>query len=90
MGKNAFELRDQMRQQNYRERPEPPAAEVVGTLVRPDSVGLPAPKPRRKQCSLYLDVEMMDRVKRVARQRGVTIGAVIESCVKMSLEQLEG
>lgn len=86
MGANAFEVRDQMRQQNLKERPEPPAD---GTPVRPDNTGLPAPKPRRKQCSLYLDVEMMDRVKRVARQRGVTIGAVIEACVKMSLEQLE-
>lgn len=86
MGTNAFEVRDQMRQQHLKERTEPPAA---GAPAQPGGVGLPEPKPKRRQCSLYLDVEMMERVKRAARKRGVTIGAVIEACVKMSLDQLE-
>lgn len=83
MSGNSFDLRENMRQQNLRERPQDPAPD------RPGGVGLPEPKPKRKQCSLYLDVKMVDQVKQVARKRGVTIGAVIEACVKMSLEQLE-
>lgn len=86
MGDNPFKLQERMREQNHPERPEPLAA---GAPARPGGVGLPEPKPKRGQCSLYLDVEMMERVKRVARKRGVTIGAVIEACVKMALDQLE-
>lgn len=88
MGDNPFKLQERMREQHLKERPEP--AETVSVQDRPGSVGLPVPKPRRKQCSLYLDMEMMERVKRIARKRGVTIGAVIEACVKMALDQLEG
>lgn len=55
-----------------------------------EGLSLPAPKPKRKQCSLYLDAEMMEQVKRVARRRGVAIGAVIEACVRLALEQMEG
>lgn len=51
-------------------------------------LSLPAPKPRRKQCSLYLDAEMMDRVKQIACQQGVAIGAVIEACVNAALDQM--
>ena len=83
---NSFEVRENARQQHLKERP---AAEAAGAPARPGGVGLPEPKPKRGQCSLYLDVEMMERVKRVARKRGVTIGAVIEACVKMALDQLE-
>lgn len=83
---NSFEVRENARQQNLKERP---AAEAASAPDRPGGVGLPEPKPKRKQCSLYLDMDMMDQVKRVARKRGVTIGAVIEACVKISLEQLE-
>lgn len=83
MGDNPFKLQERMREQNH---PELPAA---GAPARPGGVGLPEPKPKRGQCSLYLDVEMMERVKRVARKRSVTIGAVIEACVKMALDQLE-
>lgn len=50
---------------------------------------LPSPKPKRKQCSLYLDAGMMDQVRCIASKKGVTIGAVIEACVKASLESLE-
>lgn len=53
------------------------------------AIGLPPPKPKRKPCTLYLEEEMMDRVRRLAKQRGVPIGAVIEACVKLSLEQME-
>lgn len=87
MSGNSFEMRQNYRQQHLKEQPELPASSVSS---RSGGVGLPAPKPKRKQCSLYLDMEMMDRVKRVARQRGVTIGAVIETCVNMSLDQMEG
>lgn len=47
------------------------------------------PKPKRKQCSVYLDVGMMDRVKRLAQQRGITIGAVVETCINATLNQME-
>lgn len=91
MGTNSFQARENMRQQNLKvpaSASQP--ADVARGPGRSDSVGLPAPRPKRKQCSLYLDQDMMERVKRVARQRGVAIGAVIEACVKMSLNQLEG
>lgn len=81
-----FEISREQREQHLKERPAPPpepADQDQGAGL------LPAPKPKRKQCSLYLDVDMMARVKRVAKQRDVTIGAVIEACVKMALEQLE-
>lgn len=90
MGDNPFKIQERMREQHLKPRTEPTSTEMSSTSGRPGGVGLPAPKPKRKQCSLYLEVEMMDHVKRVARQRGVTIGAVIEACVKIGLEQLEG
>lgn len=74
---------------NLKERPAAEPGRRISAPV-PGGVDLPAPKPKRKACSLYLDTEMMDCVKHVARQRGVPIGAVIEACVKMALEQLEG
>lgn len=87
MGDNPFKLQERARENYMKDFSDQPAASAP---ARHSGMGFPAPKPKRKQCSLYLDMEMMDRVKRVARQRGVTIGAVIEACVKMSLEQLEG
>lgn len=87
MSGNSFELRQNYRQQHLKEQIELPVSSDSAHTVK---VALPPPKPKRKQCSLYLDLEMMDRVKSVARQRGVTIGAVIEACVKMSLDRLEG
>lgn len=86
MSGNSFELRQNYRQQHLKEHLEPTAVSVPAET---GPVGLPAPKPKRKQCSLYLDTELMDQVKRVAHRRNVTIGAVIETCVKMSLEKLE-
>lgn len=90
MGDNPFKIQAHMREQHLKPRPEPAPTEISSTPGRPGSVGLLAPKPKRKQCSLYLDTEMMERVKQVAHRRSVTIGAVIETCVRMSLEQLEG
>lgn len=89
MGDNPFKLQERMREQHMEERPVAEPERRISAPV-PGNVDLPAPKPKRKACSLYLDTEMMDRVKHVARQRGVPIGAVIETCVKMALEQLEG
>lgn len=83
-----FEISKEQREQHMKERPVAEPERRISALV-PGGVDLPAPKPKRKPCSLYLDTEMMDRVKHVARQRGVPIGAVIEACVKMSLEKLE-
>lgn len=89
MKSNSFQARENMRQQNLKMPIEPPAAAPPVEAGQGKGYALPAPKPKRKQCSLYLDVEMMETVKRVARQRGVTIGAVIEACVKIALDQLE-
>lgn len=84
-----FEISKEQREQHMKERPAAESGRRISAPV-PGGVDLPAPKPKRKACSLYLDTEMMDRVKHVARQRGVPIGAVIETCVKMALAQLEG
>lgn len=51
---------------------------------------LPTTKPKRKQCSLYLDIEMMERVKQIAQRSGWTISELMESFVKAGLEQMEG
>lgn len=84
-----FEISKEQREQHMKERPAAESGRPLSAPV-PGGAALPAPKPKRKPCSLYLDTEMMNRVKHVARQRGVPIGAVIEACVKMALEQLEG
>lgn len=66
-------------------QPEPaiPGPQQSGGL------SLPTPKPKRKQCSLYLEADMMDRIRRVAKKHGVTIAAVVETCVKAAIDQLE-
>lgn len=51
---------------------------------------LPTAKPRRKQHSIYLDVEMMDTVRQIAQRSGWTISDLIEAFVKAGLEQMEG
>lgn len=79
---NPFEASRNARQQNLE-----PAQE---SERKTGEVGLLAPKPTRKQYSVYMDVELMEQIRRVARRRGVTIGAVIEACVKLALEELEG
>lgn len=70
-------------------KPKAPPQEPDRAVQRSGGLTLPAPKPKRKQCSLYLSEDMMERVRRIARQQGVTIGAVIEACVKTALEQME-
>lgn len=87
MADNPFKVQSQLREQHLK-KPLEPAVETVAP-GHSGSVGLPPPKPRRKQCGLYLDVQMMDKVKQVAQRRGVSIGAVIEACVKIALERLE-
>lgn len=67
-----------------------PETSQVETVAQAGGLKLPTPKPRRKQCSLYLDTEMMEWVKRIAQQEGVTIGAVIEACVQAARDQMEG
>lgn len=71
-------------------KPKAPPEPVQSDDHQPTSgLPLPAPKPKRKQCSLYLDTDMMDRVRRIAKKQGITIGAVIESCVKIALEKID-
>lgn len=67
-------------------KPPEPASPAT---PRHDGLSLPAPKPKRKQCSLYLSADMMERVRRIARMEGITIGAVIETCVETALDDLE-
>lgn len=87
---NSFELRENARQQHMKERPEPPAAESGGNSPSsPEVPKLEARKRRKQTYTVYLDKDLMDRVQRLARQRGVAASAVIETCVKMALEQLE-
>lgn len=52
-------------------------------------LSLPTPKPKRKQCSLYLETDLMDRIRRVSKKHGVTIASVVETCVKAAIDQLE-
>lgn len=79
---NAFEPKKTVPLQQKTPQPE---------LASPstDGLPLPPPKPKRKQYSVYVSIDTMERVKRVARQRGVTAGDVLEACVKKTLEQME-
>lgn len=84
---NSFEIRENARQQHLKERPEP--APAVGTSV-PAGLELEARKRRKQTYTVYLDKDLMGRVQRLAKQRGVAASAVIEACVKLALEQMEG
>lgn len=66
-----------------------PEAEPARTAAPAGGLNLPAPKPRRKQYSVYMDAELMEWAKRMADQRGITIGVMFEAIVKMAKEQME-
>lgn len=66
-----------------------PKADPAASIPGPAGPKLPEPKPVRKQYSIYVSTDMMERVKRVAQQRKVTIGAVVEACISIALDQLE-
>lgn len=84
---NSFEVRENARQQHLKERSEPaPAAETPAAAV----LELGARKRRKQTYTVYLDKELMGRVQRLAKQKDVAASAVIEVCIKMALEQLEG
>lgn len=88
---NSFELRDNARQQHLKERPEPPVSEIGGrSQATPEVPKLESRKRRKQTYTVYLDRDLMDRVQRLARKKDVAASAVIEACVKMSLEKLEG
>lgn len=55
-----------------------------------DPLSLYARRRTRQTYTVYLDKELMGRVQRLAKQKDVAASAVIEACVKMSLNQLEG
>lgn len=52
-------------------------------------IKLPPPKPPRKVYSVYLDKELMERARRIAEGRGVSVAAVIEACLRECLDSLE-
>lgn len=73
---------------------ERPAQDQVSEqeLVQTPMIGavkLPGPKPVRRPCTLYLDVALMDQVRRVSKERGVTLSVIIESCLRSCLDNLE-
>lgn len=88
---NAFEVRSEMRQQKLKEQSETaPAVLSEPEGVKSDSLGLSARKRTRQSYTVYLDRNLMDRVRQMAKQRDVAPSAVLEACVKLALEQLEG
>lgn len=87
---NSFEVRENARQQHLKERPAPAAAESASVPPTPTALAL-KPKKRRKQTyTVYLDRELMGRVQRVAQQKDVAASAVIEVCISIAIDQLEG
>lgn len=85
---NSFDLRDNVRQQHLKEHPA--TAETASAPARPGVLELEAKKRRKQTYTVYLDKDLMGRVQRLAKQKDVAASAVIEACVKMSLDQLEG
>lgn len=86
---NSFELRENARQQHMKERPEPMPPETPGVPAGRAALKLETRKRRKQTYTVYLDKELMGRVQRLAKQKDVATSVVIETCVKMSLEQLE-
>lgn len=82
-----FEVKAEQREQNLKELPELP---VSSAPSRSGKLELEARKRRRQTYTVYLDKELMSRVQRLAKQKDVAASTVIEACVKMGLEQLEG
>lgn len=89
MSKNPFEVQQNLRQQQLKERPQPELT-VSAERGADDPLGLSARKRTRQTYTVYLERDLMTHVQRVAKQRGVSASAVIEVCVKKTLEQLEG
>lgn len=84
-----FEIGREQREQHLKERPDAVTAPKSASA----SVGLlelEARKRKKQTYTVYLDKELMSRVQRLARQKDVAASAVIEACIKMALEQLEG
>lgn len=80
---NPFEIRREMRQQNLKEQ----AAETPAE--QDDVLSLTAKKRSRQSYTVYLERDLMARVKQVAMQRGVPVSAVVEACLKNTLDSLE-
>ena len=67
-----------------------PEHEPVRTADKPFAgLSLPAPKQKRKQCSFYLTVGLIDQIRKVAKKHGSTISDVAETCIKAAIDQLE-
>lgn len=88
---NSFEVRENARQQHLKERPAAPAAAEAATVPAKPAGLVLEPKKRRKQTyTVYLDKELMGRVQRAAQQKDVATSTVIEVCISIALDQLEG
>lgn len=87
MGDNPFKIQERMREQHLKERPEPAASAAP---VGPAKLELEARKRRKQTYTVYLDKELMGLVQSLAKQKDVAASTVIEACIKISLEQLEG
>lgn len=88
MRDNPFKIQERMREQHLKERPA--SSEAASTPDHHGVLELKARKRRKQTYTVYLDKELMARVQRLARQKDVAASAVIEACIQMSLEQLEG
>lgn len=87
MGRNVFDVREQMRQQNLKESAAAPEQGPVA--VQPAGLELKPRKRKKQTYTVYLDRDLMGRVQRLAERKDVAASAVIEACVKIALEQLE-
>lgn len=88
---NPFNLQTRMRTQNLKELQDLmlQEEEIVPAQVTAFTVDLKPRIRKKKTYTVYLDIELMERVQRLAKQKGVAYSVVVEACVKMALEQLE-
>lgn len=95
MSTNAFEIRDQLRQQNLKERPEPrpdfqQELAPVPTKKEPIVDQLPTARKKGKAYNLYIDREVMERVTALSTSRGVSVSSMVSALLRIALEQMEG
>lgn len=84
-----FEIGREQREQHLKERPDAVTAPKSASASA-SPLELETRKRKKQTYTVYLDKELMSRVQRLAKQKDVAASAVIEACVKMSLERLEG
>lgn len=84
---NSFEARENVHLHNRKDQPVDPAPVQAGETI----LGIPQKKPNnRKAHTLYLDVDLMNQMKSLAKRQGVSFSVMVEAALRNALEQIDG